>query len=142
MAWEITAYAIALSVLAIAAVVVIGVARIVRTLGKAVRTLERVSGETEISLRRLNVLAEEATAITRSGRQIFESIAAFAAGARELGEAAKAAGDAATRVSSFWRDRLMFRKAAEPEDGEDRPTGERVDWHGILKQLLDGWRNR
>ncbi|MBO9597064.1 MAG: hypothetical protein J7559_04470 [Cohnella sp.] len=141
MAWEITAYAIALSVLAIAAAVVIAVARAVRTLGNAERTITRLSGETESSLRQIRDLAEEATAITRSGRHTFESIAAFAEGARALGEAAQAAGDAATRVSAYWRDRLIFRKAAETEAEEER-AGERIDWQGIFKQLLDGWRTR
>lgn len=142
MGWEITAYAIALSVMAIAVVVVIGVARAVRTLGKLERTITSLGGETESSLRQLRELAEEATAITRSSRHTFESIAAFAEGARALGEAAQAAGEAATRVSAYWRDRLIFRKAAETEAEEGRTAGERIDWQSILRQLLDGWRTR
>ncbi|WP_027088085.1 hypothetical protein [Cohnella panacarvi] len=142
MGWEITAYAIALSVIAIAAVVVVAVARAVRTLGKIERTITRLSGETESSLRQLRELAEEATAIARSGRQTFESIATFAEGARALGEAAQAAGETATRVSAYWRDRLSFRKAAETEAEEERPAGERIDWHSVFRGLLDGWRTR
>ena len=142
MGWEITAYAIALSVLAIAAVIVIAVARAVRTLGKIERTIARLGDETESSLRQFRELAEEATAITRSSRQTFESVAAFAEGARALGEAAQAAGDAATRVSAYWRDRLIFRKAAETEAEEERLASERIDWQSFIRQLLDGWRNR
>ena len=142
MAWEITAYAIALSVMAIATAVVFAVARAVRTLGKAERTLTRLGSESESSLRQLRELAEEATAITRSGRHTFESIAAFAEGARALGDAAQAAGEAATRVTAYWRDRLIFRKAAETEAEEEQAAGERIDWQNIFKRLLDGWLTR
>lgn len=141
MAWEITAYAIAMSVLVVAVAAVIGVVRAVRTLGNAERTMARVGGEAELSLRKLRELTEEATAITRSGKETFESIAAFAEGARALGEAAQAAGEAATRVSSFWRDRLILRKEQEP-GAEEEKASERTDWQSVLKQLLEIWRNR
>ncbi|MFC5529891.1 DUF948 domain-containing protein [Cohnella yongneupensis] len=142
MAWEITAYAIALSVLAIAVAAIFGVIRVVRTLGRAERTLARVGSETEISLRQARLLAEEATAITRSSRQAFESIAAFAEGARALGDAAQAAGEAASQVSAFWRDRLIFRRANEPAADDDGAQDARADWQSVLKQIWRAWRNR
>ncbi|MFD0674208.1 hypothetical protein [Cohnella sp. GCM10027633] len=144
MAWNIAAYAIALSVLAVAFAVVFGVVRAVRALGRAERTLARVGDETEASLRQARRLAEEATAITRSGRETFESIAAFAEGARALGEAAQAAGDAAAQVTSFWRDRLIFKRRTESDSAEEeeRATEARAEWPDILRQLWKAWKSR
>lgn len=142
MAWNITAYAIALSALSVAAAIVFGIIRATRTLSKAERTLVRVGNETEASLRQARQLAEEAAAITRSGRETFESIAAFAEGARALGEAAQAAGAAATQVTSFWRDRLTLARRMDSADDEERAADARTEWQDLLRQLWNAWRGR
>lgn len=138
MAWDIAAYAIALSVLIVAVAAAYGIVRAVRTLGRAERTLRSVGDETETTLRHARLLAAEATEIVRAGRHAVDGVAAFAEGARALGEAAQAAGQAAAQAAAFWRDRLLFRRPAdqEPEAGEERAE----DAPDLLRRILNALR--
>lgn len=138
MAWDIAAYAIALSALIVAVAAAYGIVRAVRALGRAERTLHRVGDETETTLRHARLLAAEATEIARAGRQAVDGVAAFAEGARALGEAAQAAGQAATQAAAFWRDRLLFRRPAEQEqdEGDERAEGA----PDLIRRILNALR--
>ena len=88
MAWEIAAYGVATAVLAIAAACVFGIIRICRTLKRLETTVERLSQESEASLKACRLLADEAQSMISGARRSMAGFSSLSEGARALGEAA------------------------------------------------------
>lgn len=141
MAWDVAAYGITAAVLAIAGAFVIGIGRTCRSLRGLDVAVERLSRETEASLIECRQLAEEAREAIVLSKQSMQGFSTFAEGARAIGEAARTAAEAATHITSFYRERFTSPVPDTSEKMEQSPHYQ-PDWTDIGRNLWLLWRKR
>ncbi|WEK53187.1 MAG: hypothetical protein P0Y55_11350 [Candidatus Cohnella colombiensis] len=118
MAWEITAYAMTVSVLALAAAGVAGLVQLFRLLKSLEQSAIRLNQEAEATLKQLHALTNVANELAKSSQRSVQSVEVFTSGARALGDAAQVIAESASSVSSFWKARLTFQQTATAMDQE------------------------
>ncbi len=141
MAWEIATYAIAVSVLAIAAALTIGIVKLTRSLERLDHTVANVSKEAEASMRQCGELAGEAREAIAASKQRLQGFATFAEGARALGEAAQSAAQTAVGVTELYRECLTAPFRAQSAN-RDRQAEENLDLADIGRRLWSAWSKR